>query len=168
MSTDRELDSLIAATREREWPGPARNTRIEEFIMHESTRQNGSSRARRAGLLFGIGGLMLAGAVYGATRLYEQYRVKLTVNGVQSEHTVEAGPDGTAMMEVQLPGGGQARVLVGPENVGDDGQIHVALVAGVELNPGEQGEVTATVEADTASAASAPKKDVPKQDGGKK
>ncbi len=148
MSTDRELDSLLAATREREWPGSARNTRIEEFIMHEATRQNGSSRARRAGLLFGIGGLMLAGAVYGATRLYEQYRVRLTVNGVQSEHTVEAGPDGTALMEVQLPGGGHARVLVGPENVGGDGQIHVGLT--VEGGPGE---ASATVTADDAGDA---------------
>lgn len=126
MNTDQKLEAMIAATRDWAWPGSLRNTTIEEFLMKESKRKG---RGVRAGILWGVGVLLTGGAVLGATRLYERYHVRLTVNGVESEHTVEAGPDGTALMEVEMPGGGHARVLVGAENVGPDGQIHVGLWA---------------------------------------
>ena len=152
MNAERELDALLCAERDREWPGPARNVRIEEFLMNEA-KKGSPARARRAGVLFGVAGLLTAGAVFGATRLYEQYRVRLNVNGVETEHTVEAGPDGTAMMEVDLPNGGHVKLLVGKDNIGADGKIDV----GVRVEGGA-GETTTTVDAEGVESAPNTKK----------
>ena len=130
MNAEQRLESLIAAARVRDWPGPVRNSRIEEFIMLQAAQRNGAGRARRAGLLFGIGGLMLAGAVYGANRLYNQIIVHGSVNGVEFVGTVQTDENGIATMLVPTPDGGQCTVIVGAENVEDDGAAHFSLSTG--------------------------------------
>jgi hypothetical protein len=117
------LDRLLQEAAGREWPGPNRNPRIEEFLMNEVTKKQRS----RLGLLLGLGTLLATGAVFGAARLYQEYTVQIQCNGQTIERTVQAGPDGTATFDVALDGGGTATVLVGPGNAGPDGQIQVAV-----------------------------------------
>lgn len=88
---------------------------------------------RRPGLWLGAGALLASGLVYGSVRLYDRYKVRVNVNGVEHIHEVQSGPDGTAMVEVTLPDGKKARMLVGPENKGPDGEIRAGI--SVSENP---------------------------------
>lgn len=85
------------------------------------------SRRSRLGLWLGAGALLTTGAVFGGVRAYQSYIVHLNVNGVEQVHQVQPGADGTALVSVPMAGGGQARILVGPENVGSDGAIHASI-----------------------------------------
>lgn len=118
------LDRLLQEASGRDWPGPDTNPRIEELLMNEIAKKRAPCRLR---LLLGLGALMATGAVFGAARLYEEYTVRIECNGTTFERTVQAGPDGTASFQVPLDGGGAATILVGPGNVGDDGQIQVSI-----------------------------------------
>lgn len=120
------LDAILAAGSAREWPGPSRNPRFEEFLMHESRKPTRIS-PRRLALLIALGVAGVTGAVYGTVRLYESYLVHLTVNGEATEVNAQPGQDGTALLTVPMPGGGRASILVGPENIGPDGKIHVEI-----------------------------------------
>ncbi len=137
-------------------------------MQHSS---NQSVTRGRLGLWLGVGAVLVSGAVYGSVRLYQSYMVHLTVNGQEQVHQVEAGPDGTAMVEVPIEGGGTARILVGPDNVGADGTIR----AGIEVHSGSGGggEKTVTIESTGPADANAPKpaqptKEAPKKDAPKK
>lgn len=135
---EHDLDTLLAGTRTRQWPGSARNTRVEEFLMMQSKKAQ-SSPVRRLSLWIGAGLLAATGVVYGAARIYERYTVRVEANGVASEHQVEAGPDGAATLVVPTNGGGQATIQVGR----DDGQVHVNVEA-----TGASGETTVQVSSD--------------------
>lgn len=137
--TSTHADASLQALASLDWPGPERNRRIEEFLMH--IQQKATHQRARAGIWLGVAAVLLGGAVYGGVRLYDRYIVKMNVNGKESVHEVEALPDGNALVEVPLEGGGTARILVGPENVGEDGRIR----AGITIQDAGSGEATQTV-----------------------
>lgn len=125
--SEESVDALLRASAAREWPGPGRSPRFEEFLMNEVHRKGVRWSARRIGLMIALGALGLTGAVYGGVRIYDEYIVRVTVNGEVAEFAAEPDAEGLAMIEVPMQGGGRARVLVGPENIGPDGKIHVGL-----------------------------------------
>ncbi|HLO40264.1 MAG TPA: hypothetical protein VK176_04515 [Phycisphaerales bacterium] len=137
---DEKLDESLRSMMSLEWPGSDRNRSIEEFLMQQkSVAAGGRFEPRKLGLWIAGGLLMISGAVYGGVKLYDMYVVNLTVNGVQQVHKVTPLPDGTALVETPLKGGGTARVLVGPENIGPDGTINVRIDVGEAAQPAEVG-----------------------------
>jgi hypothetical protein len=124
-SGEDEVDASLRSMMSLEWPGRDRNGVIEEFVMQQ--KQGTGFAGRRLGIWIAGGLLMLSGAVYGGVQLYDMYVVKLTVNGEEQIHKVTPLPDGTALVETPLKGGGTAKVLVGPENMGPDGTINVKI-----------------------------------------
>lgn len=122
---DGDVEASLRSMMSLEWPGSDRNRSVEEFIMQQ--KQGTGLAGKRLGLWIAGGILMLSGAVYGGVSLYNMYVVKLTVNGEEQTHVVTPLPDGTALVETPLKGGGTAKVLVGPENMGPDGTINVKI-----------------------------------------
>lgn len=125
LPTDHAMDATLRSIACLDWPGSDRNGRIEEFLMNQTAAR--PAKRGRPGVWLGVGVVLLGGAVFGSVRLYQSYMVHLTVNGQEQLHQVEAGPDGNALIEVPMEGGGTARILVGPENVGEDGLIHASI-----------------------------------------
>lgn len=124
------LEHTLGSFTRLDWPGPERNKAIEEFLMSPTSATTRPARSR-LGLWIGAGVLLTGGMVYGGVRALDLYRVHLNVNGVDHYRQVQPGPDGTALLSVPTPGGGTARILVGPENMGSDGVIH----AGITVEP---------------------------------
>jgi hypothetical protein len=116
------LDRLLQEAGSREWPGPNRNPRIEEFLMNEVTKHQRSRR--RFGLFLGLGALMATSAVFGAARLYDRYAVRVEWNGQVYEGVAEVDLDGSASMDLALDGC-EGTVYIQP--VGEDGQVNVSV-----------------------------------------
>lgn len=136
--SDETLDKFLFEAGSLDWPGPARNPKFEEFLMVHAESDR-TRRLRGSKLFLTLGVLLAGGTVFGAAKLYESYRVRVNVNGVTHERDVTPGPDGTATIVEQLAGGGKARIIVGPENIGADGKIHV----GINVSPGDPAGVSA-------------------------
>ncbi len=136
--SDETLDKFLSVAGSLDWPGPARNPKFEEFLMVQAESDR-ARRSRRSRLFLTLGVLLAGGTVFGAAKLYESYRVRVNVNGMTHERDVTPGPDGTATIVEQLDGGGQATIIVGPENIGADGKIHV----GINVAPGDPAGVSA-------------------------
>lgn len=136
--SDEALDKFLSVAGSPDWPGPARNPKFEEFLMVQAESDR-ARRFRRSRFFLTLGVLLAGGTVFGAAKLYESYRVRVNVNGMTHERDVTPGPDGTATIVEQLEGGGKATIIVGPENIGADGKIHV----GINVPPGDPAGVSA-------------------------
>lgn len=136
--SDETLDKFLSVAGSLDWPGPARNPKFEEFLMVQAESDR-ARRLRRSKFFLTLGVLLAGGTVFGAAKLYESYRVRVNINGVTHERDVTPGPDGTATIVEQLAGGGKAQIIVGPENIGADGKIHV----GINVAPGDPAGVSA-------------------------
>lgn len=148
MIDERRLEEALHARRAREWPGPSRNQRIEEFIMQQSERR---MRPSRLALWLGAIALVGGGVAIGGAQIYRMYTVRVESGGQWVEQQMPADASGKGQTVIQLKEG-TAHIV---RNA--DGTVQVELVPDPE--GAKSGETTATVtttEAATAGATATP------------
>lgn len=134
---DAALDRLLQEAAGRDWPGPNRNPRIEEFLMNQIADKK---RSRRLAMFLGLGTLLATGAVFGAARLYEEYSVRVVCdNGQTYEGTFVANADGSGTMDVTLADGSPGQLVFVP--AGQEGELAVSGQCDLSNEPCDLGKV---------------------------